>query len=57
MATTAIERKLLIGGEWVETGEWIEVLSPYDGALVGRVPKAGASETRRRARRRRGGDA
>ena len=47
MATTAVERKLLIGGEWVETGEWIEVLSPYDGALVGRVPKAGAT---RRAR-------
>ncbi len=46
MATTAIERKLLIGGEWVETGEWMEVLSPYDGALVGRVPKGGASETR-----------
>ena len=47
MATTAVERKLLIGGEWIETGEWIEVLSPYDGALVGRVPKAGAGETSR----------
>jgi acyl-CoA reductase-like NAD-dependent aldehyde dehydrogenase len=47
MATTATERKLLIGGEWVETGEWLEVRSPYDGALVGRVPKAGAAETRR----------
>jgi len=46
MATTAVERKLLIGGEWVETGRWIEVLSPYDGALVGRVPKAGRGETR-----------
>ncbi len=46
MAMTAVERKLLIGGEWVETGEWVEVLSPYDGALVGRVPKAGARETR-----------
>jgi acyl-CoA reductase-like NAD-dependent aldehyde dehydrogenase len=45
MATTATERKLLIGGEWVETGEWIEVLSPYDGELVGRVPKAGTRET------------
>ncbi|MDQ3122805.1 MAG: aldehyde dehydrogenase family protein [Actinomycetota bacterium] len=47
MVTTAVARKLLIGGEWVETGEWIEVLSPYDGASVGRVPKAGAGETRR----------
>jgi acyl-CoA reductase-like NAD-dependent aldehyde dehydrogenase len=47
MATTATERKLLIDGEWFETGEWIDVTSPYDGALVGRVPKAGAAETRR----------
>jgi len=46
VSTTATERKLLIGGEWVETGEWIEVRSPYDGALVGRVPKAGGAETR-----------
>jgi acyl-CoA reductase-like NAD-dependent aldehyde dehydrogenase len=47
MAATAIERKLLIGGEWVETEEWIDVRSPYDGELVGRVPKAGAEVTRR----------
>jgi acyl-CoA reductase-like NAD-dependent aldehyde dehydrogenase len=47
MATTAAERKLLIGGEWVETGEWIEVRSPYDDAPVGRVAQAGAEETRR----------
>ena len=47
MAVTATERKLLIGGEWVETGEWLEVRSPYSGDVVGRVPKAGADETRR----------
>ena len=47
MATTATERQLLIGHEWVETGEWIDVRSPYDGSLVGRVPSAGADETRR----------
>jgi acyl-CoA reductase-like NAD-dependent aldehyde dehydrogenase len=47
MATTATERKLLIGGEWVETGEWIDVRSPYSGDVVGRVAKAGAAETRR----------
>src|SRR6187401_776857 len=46
MAVTATERKLLIGGEWVETGDWLEVASPYDGALVARVPKAGAGEAR-----------
>jgi acyl-CoA reductase-like NAD-dependent aldehyde dehydrogenase len=47
MATTATERQLLIGSEWVETGDWIEVRSPYDGSLVGRVPSAGAAETSR----------
>ncbi|HWH55072.1 MAG TPA: aldehyde dehydrogenase family protein [Gaiellaceae bacterium] len=47
MAVTASERKLLIAGEWVETGEWIEVASPYSGETVGRVPKAGAGETLR----------
>jgi len=47
MATTATDRKLLIDGEWVETGEWVEVDSPYDGTPVARVPKAGAAETRR----------
>jgi acyl-CoA reductase-like NAD-dependent aldehyde dehydrogenase len=47
MATTATERPLLIDGEWVETGDWVEVRSPYDGSLVARVAKAGAGETRR----------
>ncbi len=41
------ERKLLVDGEWIETGEWIEVRSPYSGEVVGRVPKGGAGETRR----------
>src|SRR5437867_4059161 len=47
MAATATERKLFVGGEWVETGEWLEVRSPYSGDVVGRVAKAGADETRR----------
>ncbi|HEV2902154.1 MAG TPA: aldehyde dehydrogenase family protein [Gaiellaceae bacterium] len=47
MATTATEKRLLIAGEWVETGEWQEVRSPYSGDVVGRVAKAGADETRR----------
>ncbi|HUK94974.1 MAG TPA: aldehyde dehydrogenase family protein [Gaiellaceae bacterium] len=47
MATTAVERKLFIGGEWIETGEWIDVHSPYSGEVVGRVAKAGAAETKR----------
>jgi acyl-CoA reductase-like NAD-dependent aldehyde dehydrogenase len=47
MAATATERSLLIGGQWVETGEWLDVRSPYSGEVVGRVAKAGAHDTRR----------
>jgi acyl-CoA reductase-like NAD-dependent aldehyde dehydrogenase len=47
MAVTAIERRLLIGGDWIETGDWIDVRSPYSGDVVGRVAKGGAEETRR----------
>jgi acyl-CoA reductase-like NAD-dependent aldehyde dehydrogenase len=47
MAATATERKLFVGGEWIETGDWLEVRSPYSGDVVGRVAKAGADETRR----------
>jgi acyl-CoA reductase-like NAD-dependent aldehyde dehydrogenase len=47
MATTATEKRLLVAGEWVETGEWQEVRSPYSGDVVARVAKAGAEETRR----------
>src|SRR5437868_12802057 len=47
MATVATERKVFVGGEWVETGEEIEIRSPYSGEVVGRVAKAGAAETRR----------
>jgi acyl-CoA reductase-like NAD-dependent aldehyde dehydrogenase len=47
VATTATERKLLIDGEWVETGNWLDVTSPYSGDVVGRVAKGGAAEARR----------
>ena len=47
MAATATERKLFIDGDWVETGEWVEVRSPYSGEVVGRVARGGADETRR----------
>jgi len=33
----ATDHKLLAAGEWIETGEWDEVKSPYDGSVVGRV--------------------
>ncbi|MGH3032913.1 MAG: aldehyde dehydrogenase family protein, partial [Gaiellaceae bacterium] len=47
MAALAQERKLLLGGEWVETGAWKEVRSPFSGEVVGRVAEGGAAETRR----------
>ena len=47
MATTVAERTLLVDGEWIETGDWLEVRSPYSGDVVGRVAKGGASETKR----------
>jgi acyl-CoA reductase-like NAD-dependent aldehyde dehydrogenase len=47
VAATATERRLPIGGEWIETGDWLEVRSPYSGEVVGRVAKGGAAETRR----------
>jgi acyl-CoA reductase-like NAD-dependent aldehyde dehydrogenase len=46
MAVTATERRLLLDGSWVETGDWLEVRSPYDGSLVARVARAGAAEAR-----------
>jgi acyl-CoA reductase-like NAD-dependent aldehyde dehydrogenase len=46
MAVTVQERRLLLDGEWVETGEWHEIRAPYSGEVVGRVPRAGAAEAR-----------
>ena len=53
MATETIEatdHKLLVAGERLETGEWSEVKSPYDGTLIGRVPKADGAVVDRAAR-------
>ena len=47
MAATATERKLLIDGEWVGTGDWLDVRSPHSGEVVGRVARGGADEARR----------
>ena len=38
----AVDHKLLAAGEWLETGEWGEVKSPYDGTVVGRVAEGDA---------------
>ncbi len=47
MPATATEKRLLIAGEWTETGEWVDVRSPYSGEVVARVARAGREETRR----------
>lgn len=42
-AARRTDYELAVGGRWLATGEWTEVLSPYDGTVVGRVPVAGAA--------------
>ena len=39
----AVDHKLLVAGEWIETGDWAEVESPYDGTVVGRVAQGDAA--------------
>jgi acyl-CoA reductase-like NAD-dependent aldehyde dehydrogenase len=39
----AVDHKLLVAGEWTATGDWDEVASPYDGAVVGRVAQGDAA--------------
>ena len=43
----ATDHKLLAAGEWIETGVWDEVKSPYDGTVVGRVAQGDAALVRR----------
>ncbi len=47
MAVTVQERKLLLDGEWIDTGEWQDVDSPYSGETVARVARAGAEHARK----------
>jgi acyl-CoA reductase-like NAD-dependent aldehyde dehydrogenase len=47
VATTLTERKLLVDGAWLETGDWHEVSSPYSGEVIARVAKADAALARR----------
>jgi acyl-CoA reductase-like NAD-dependent aldehyde dehydrogenase len=48
MATvSATQERLFIDGEWIETGEWIEVRSPYTGEVVASVARAGRAEAER----------
>jgi acyl-CoA reductase-like NAD-dependent aldehyde dehydrogenase len=47
MAVTVQARKLLLDGEWIETGDWQDVNSPYSGETVARVARAGAEHARK----------
>ncbi|MFN2468700.1 MAG: aldehyde dehydrogenase family protein [Gaiellaceae bacterium] len=47
MVASAAGQRLLIGGDWIETGAWLDVRSPYSDEVVGRVPRAGAAEAGR----------
>src|SRR5919108_5725355 len=47
MAVTVRERKLLLDGDWIETGEWHGVRSPYSGEPIARVPESGAEHARK----------
>jgi acyl-CoA reductase-like NAD-dependent aldehyde dehydrogenase len=46
----ATDHKLLAAGEWLGTGEWGEVRSPYDGTIVGRVAEGDAALVDRAAK-------
>ncbi len=39
----AVDHELFAAGEWSTTGEWAEVLSPYDRSPVGRVAQGDAA--------------
>jgi acyl-CoA reductase-like NAD-dependent aldehyde dehydrogenase len=45
--TTEAVRKMLVGGEWYETGETLDVTSPFDGSVVARVAYGGGDDARR----------
>jgi acyl-CoA reductase-like NAD-dependent aldehyde dehydrogenase len=44
---SAQDHAVPLAGEPVTTGSWIEVRSPYDGGLLGRVPDCGPAEVDR----------
>ena len=45
--TTEAVRRILVDGEWLETGSTREVTSPFDGSVVAQVASAGADDARR----------
>jgi acyl-CoA reductase-like NAD-dependent aldehyde dehydrogenase len=45
--TTEPVRKMLVDGDWYETGETLDVTSPFDGSVVAQVAYGGADDARR----------
>lgn len=47
--TELLRKRCYIGGDWVEAGDGalLDVTDPANGAVIARVPRMGASETRR----------
>src|SRR3954462_5784277 len=45
MVVALAEKRLLIGGGWVELGDCLDVRSRFSDEGIGRVAKAGARET------------
>jgi len=46
IAERVASRGLFLAGEWLETGDWDEVRSPYTGEVVGRVARGTAEHAR-----------
>jgi acyl-CoA reductase-like NAD-dependent aldehyde dehydrogenase len=46
IAERVASRGLFLAGEWLETGEWDDVRSPYSGNVVGRVARGTADHAR-----------
>src|SRR6478672_3729103 len=45
--TDVQDRALLVDGEWITTGDWVDVSSPYTRTIVGRVARGGRREAER----------
>ena len=41
---TLLRERAYLGGQWVETGEWVDVIDPATGERVGRVPRCSSAD-------------
>ena len=40
----SVMKKILIGGRWVDTNSYIDVINPYDGKVIDSVSKASSED-------------